>query len=96
VAKLKAGRLHEYLKTLFAVLSQGDAREESFYPALAKLLRTVRKRMDTVMFVSPRNRRRLKAVILTSAFGMASSTSSATSKPSVPERISKQSLRASS
>ena len=37
MAKLKAGRLHEYLKTLFAVLSQGDAREESFYPALAKL-----------------------------------------------------------
>ena len=37
MAKLKAGPLHEYLKTLFAVLSQGDAREESFYPALAKL-----------------------------------------------------------
>ncbi len=36
VAKLKGGLLNAYLKTLFAVLSQGDAREESFYPALAK------------------------------------------------------------
>jgi len=37
VAKLKSEPLRGYLKTLFAVLSQGDAREESFYPALAQL-----------------------------------------------------------
>jgi len=37
VAKLKGEPLRGYLKTLFAVLSQGDAREESFYPALAQL-----------------------------------------------------------
>ena len=37
MAKLKGEPLRGYLKTLFAVLSQGDAREESFYPALARL-----------------------------------------------------------
>ena len=31
----------KYLKELHAVAQQGDAREESFYPALAAMLKTV-------------------------------------------------------
>ena len=37
----ESGLFDDYLKELHAVARQGDAREESFYPALADMLKTV-------------------------------------------------------
>ncbi|HQL88871.1 MAG TPA: hypothetical protein PLH67_14735, partial [Lentisphaeria bacterium] len=46
-----------YFKELHAVAHQGDAREESFYPALAAMLKAVAEgtgRKDVIVTTQPR------------------------------------------
>ena len=73
-----------YFKELHAVAHQGDAREESFYPALAAMLKAVAKELDAKTLASPRSQGLLTPATRTSACGTAETESSAMSRQRGP------------